>query len=89
MREKIAEVIELEGEVPRQHARKVADAILNAMREPTDAMVEAAEDADDPGSDIYGDPGGPCSHRRAWQLMIDAALAEDHPPPPVEAVAAD
>lgn len=49
---------------------------LAAIRVPTEAMVKAAEDGDDPGSSIYGDPFEPLSHEDAWTAMIDAILEE-------------
>ncbi len=51
-------------------------AAIEAMREPTEAMVTAAENADDPGSSIYCDPFVACAHDEAWRLMIDVILAE-------------
>jgi hypothetical protein len=57
-------------------ARDLARAVLQALREPSEEMVEAAEDGDDQGSSIYGDPFVALSHREAWTRMIDAALSE-------------
>lgn len=53
-----------------------ARAAIGAMREPTDLMIKAAEDGDDQGSSIYGDPFTPLPHDEAWKAMIDAALQE-------------
>lgn len=50
---------------------------IEAMRVPTEAMVAAAESADDSGSSIFGEPFVACSHEEAWNLMIAAALGEE------------
>lgn len=53
----------------------VARKVLEAIREPTDAMVEKADDLTDHG-DWGSTPDVPASHTIAWRTMIDAALAE-------------
>jgi hypothetical protein len=51
----------------------MARAAIEAMREPTDEMIEAAVNRDNPSdSDILHYV--PCSHEEAWGAMIDAAL---------------
>ena len=49
-----------------------ARAAIEAMREPTEAMIEAARNEDDPG--FCDEPGFAAPHKDAWQAMIDAAL---------------
>lgn len=44
-----------------------ARAVIAAMREPTDQMLDVAYDRDD-----WDDA---CSHAEAWRVMIDAALS--------------
>ena len=58
-------------EASKQCLRTVARAGIAAMREPTEAMVDAADAATD--HDILRD-----EHiRRAWSTMIDVTLMED------------
>lgn len=66
--------------VNAKHAARVAARhAIEAMREPTQAMVDEAEAADDPGSSIFGDPPEPCRHADAWRIMIDVALSKASP----------
>lgn len=50
----------------------MARAVILDMREPTEAMVEAAKSEDDPGG-MFGS-FGPRTHDDAWRAMIDEAL---------------
>lgn len=59
----------------RQNCRGEARAAIEAMREPTKAMVDDAW-SNSPGED------GPMVLRIAWGNMIDAALQLDTEPPP-------
>jgi len=52
---------------------ELARAAIEAMREPTEAMIQAAKNTDY-GSDDFG--AGPSTH---WHEMIDAALASNEP----------
>ena len=56
------------NEVFKAAAEAAARAAIEAMREPTDAMIDAANVMDDGHAVEYGD------HKLAWQAMIDAAL---------------
>lgn len=87
MIERVARAMCLEGSadetvflgvyMKRWEAKKdEARAAIEAMREPTESMVSAAENGDDPGSSIYGDPFVAMPHDEAWKTMIDAALKE-------------
>jgi hypothetical protein len=51
----------------RRHALSQADAVLEALREPDEGMVEAGRNA--PGC-------GLCPVRTLWRAMIDHALVE-------------
>ena len=51
---------------------RAARAAIEAMREPTEVMVSAAEDHDFP--DHLGGKADPATH---WRSMIDAALNEE------------
>lgn len=57
-------------------SEEIARVAIQAMREPTDAMIEAATDLDDPGSSIFGEPYVACSHEEAWRAMIAVSLQE-------------
>lgn len=59
-------------EVRRSISMKRARAAIEAMREPTEAMVKAVYDQADPG--FCDEPGESTSPRDAWQQMIDEAL---------------
>lgn len=52
-----------------------ADAVLKAMREPTEAMV-AAGDACDERDEFTATPRHAAECEVHWQAMIDAALSE-------------
>ena len=64
------------GATERDEARFIARLVVEALREPTAAMVGATDDLGSPGSDIFGDPGTPASARDVWEAMIDALLEE-------------
>jgi hypothetical protein len=51
-----------------RHAARTA---IEALREPTEAMIEAAEKWDSP---YEGESGIPADAETHWQAMIDAAL---------------
>lgn len=63
---------------------ELARAAIEAMREPTDAMMDAAEDIvvgyDDfalgDGNIYLGIPGYPDKARRVWSQLVDTALNE-------------
>lgn len=65
--------------------KSVARAAINAMREPTEAQLEAAEDIvvgfDDfacgDGNIYLGIPGYPQKARDVWAALVDAALKEN------------
>jgi hypothetical protein len=66
--------------------RAMAIAAINAMREPTDQMVDAVYDQADPG--FCDEPGDPTPPAEVWHQMIDAALTApssntDHPAQPI------
>lgn len=64
--------------------KSVASAAINAMRDPTKAQLEAAEDIvvgyDDfacgDGNIYLGIPGYPQKARDVWAALVDAALKE-------------
>ncbi|MCW8279828.1 hypothetical protein K7A42_02930 [Agrobacterium sp. InxBP2] len=64
--------------------KSVASAAINAMREPTEAQLEAAEEIvvgfDDfacgDGNIYLGIPGYPQKARDVWAALVDAALKE-------------
>lgn len=59
----------LAGERRQKKARKQARAVLAALREPTEAMIAAADNLN-PGSGLPYEPGSPA---QVWRAMIDAA----------------
>lgn len=70
MRERIARAICKDLDVPPSVAiwedyLDTADAVLDAMREPTDALADAASWRDDEDED--------CMYKNIWRAMIDAA----------------
>lgn len=81
MREKIARAVAATTHITpferlwaseQRHLLETADLILDAMRDPTDAMTQAGEDAITyHPDDIIKNQADPC-----WQAMIDAALNE-------------
>lgn len=62
-----------EPEEQREYWRGIARAAIEAMREPTDAMVEAGFDAGDDTVQGYSENADP---QDTWQSMIDAAINE-------------
>lgn len=82
MIERVAQAIALAGnggtwddwynDEQREFHRKRARAAIEAMREPTNAMEDAADDCD--GGTVYDDRASGNTH---WAAMIDAALADD------------
>jgi hypothetical protein len=58
------------------HPGLLARAAIEAMREPTDSMIQSAVAKDDPGSSVFNEPYVPISHEEAWRAMIDAALGK-------------
>ena len=60
----------------RQHYSTAAKAAIEAMREPTEEMVEVTGNM--PSPEQYGEEGGGwrAAHKMYWKVMIDAALAE-------------
>lgn len=60
-------------------ARSEAEAVLDALREPDEAMVWHGASALDHPSVFMGGPshGNKRNAQAAWQAMIDAAKAED------------
>lgn len=59
-----------------QHYRVAARAVLEAMRDPTDAMVDAGDDQDGSGAEYSGYSTIPASAAAHYRAMIDAALQE-------------
>jgi hypothetical protein len=57
-------------EPKREFYRKTVRAVLQAIRDPSEAMVQAGHDLD---SGIFDNEAPP---EQRWQAMIDAALAE-------------
>ncbi len=55
------------GDMPMQVAREFARAAIEALREPTDAMVKAGYRDDSEGAND-------CDTADQWRRMIDAAL---------------
>lgn len=63
------------GEMPMSVAREFAKAAIEAMRDPTKAMEDAADDLDDWG--VPSDPGsGNASALAHWDVMIAVALGD-------------
>lgn len=60
--------------VSAEQFRKAARAAIEAMREPTQIMINAGESCDDEGSPNDGDFGRVANAEEHWQAMIDAAL---------------
>lgn len=73
MIERVARAIEQEIGPQDMDFAKIARAAVEAMREPTEAMLEVAQDMYEPVGDRAMWPPEP---KDAWPAMIDAALTE-------------
>ena len=62
----------------REHFRSLARIAIPALREPTDAMILAAEEAVPALASFANKADSPSF--KAWQVMIDSALAEEGRP---------
>jgi len=51
---------------------ELVSAVIQAMREPTEAMIETVYDQSDPG--FCDEPGMPTAPDDVWRQMIDEAL---------------
>lgn len=51
-----------------------ARAVFALIREPSEAMVAAAEALDDQGSSTYNDPFKAASHEDVWKAMVEEIL---------------
>jgi hypothetical protein len=68
MRERVARAIAEAHELHGRSYYSIADAVIAAMREPTEAMVNAGYDVG------YSPDPLPCD--AVWKAMIDAAISE-------------
>jgi hypothetical protein len=65
------------GEESRGWFIKEARRILTAMREPTEAMTSASAEVSGYNGYYGEEPDNRQAAKEAWQVMIDAALAEE------------